>query len=423
MAALTVLLLAYCLVSALNARAAYHYGQFHLEYFEYVPWLPHSFDRERTWFCFWQYLGLAAVFWASRDWLLGRTSNKTQQELSADPPSTIRHISPPVLPRRLRRVLLVLCASGSLLAVESVVQRLAGSDKTLFFFQPNFPDADMVFGPFAYRGNASQYFNLVWPVCAVLAWTMGRASRHAYRVGARKPGRAHWWLAAGAILMGACPAISTCRGGAIVAGAQLVLVLCVLLGAIRPSSWQSRLGALLLVLLAVQAAMVLGLDRLAPRLEMMFLDRLSGRLDLYQQAERIAKDYPWFGTGPGSFALVYKFYRARPEDYWAAQAHDDWLETRVTFGWIGFITILLLLLLAPLTWLVGTGAGIRVPWHLPAALLVAMAGCLFHARFDFPLQIHSILALLVFYCAVLSCLEQRQARGAKASAPGGSQIH
>ena len=35
-------------------------------------------------------------------------------------------------------------------------------------------------------------------------------------------------------------------------------------------------------------------------------------------------------------------------------------------------------------------------------LWLAIVGCLFHAKFDFPLQIHSILVLFLTVCAILS---------------------
>src|ERR1035437_9183216 len=64
LAGLTLAVLAYCLASALNASATYNSETRLFEYRHYVGWLPHSFDRHRTWFTFWTYLGLAGSFWA-----------------------------------------------------------------------------------------------------------------------------------------------------------------------------------------------------------------------------------------------------------------------------------------------------------------------------------------------------------------------
>src|ERR1039457_4984064 len=70
LAAGTICILLYCLVSAWNARAIYQPGQWHFEYLPAIRWLPHSYDQAASWAAFWKYLGLAGLFWALRDWLL-----------------------------------------------------------------------------------------------------------------------------------------------------------------------------------------------------------------------------------------------------------------------------------------------------------------------------------------------------------------
>ena len=42
-------------------------------------------------------------------------------------------------------------------------------------------------------------------------------------------------------------------------------------------------------------------------------------------------------------------------------------------------------------------------------LWVSLGGCLVHAWFDFPFQVHSVLTLFLVLCAVLSCLSRRLA--------------
>ena len=80
MAVLTVLLLVYVLVGAVNARAAFNVRQLTFEYFRCIAWLPHSYDRTVTWFEFWEYLGLACTFWAARDWLRGTAARELPAE-------------------------------------------------------------------------------------------------------------------------------------------------------------------------------------------------------------------------------------------------------------------------------------------------------------------------------------------------------
>ena len=96
---LTVALLLFCLVSALNAAATYDPGKHFFSYHPHLNWLPHSFDSARTWFYFWTYLGLAVAFWSVRDWLLGRTAAE-EKNLHRPNPSAA-----PALPARVRRLL------------------------------------------------------------------------------------------------------------------------------------------------------------------------------------------------------------------------------------------------------------------------------------------------------------------------------
>src|ERR1039457_5301388 len=172
---LTVAILGYCLVSAVN-----EYSTFHPEALgfvnrkHYIPWLPHSFDVSRTWLAFWTYLGLALSFWSIRDWLLGKSDSEERGQRGK--PQRGGDNAGLLLPARLRRLLWVLALNGTLLGVEGIAQRLQGEGKLLFLVQARVnPGAESQFGPYAYRANASQYFNLLWPVCLGFWWMLNRS--------------------------------------------------------------------------------------------------------------------------------------------------------------------------------------------------------------------------------------------------------
>lgn len=119
----------------------------------HVNWLPHSLDRDATWSVFWNWLALACTFWAVHDWLSGDISPDGQRR-----------------GRRWRRMITVLTVNGALVALEGIAQRNAGTAKLLFFMPTrDNPTAAAQFGPFAYRANAAQFFNLIWPA-ALAAW-------------------------------------------------------------------------------------------------------------------------------------------------------------------------------------------------------------------------------------------------------------
>jgi hypothetical protein len=620
LAVLTVLILGWCLLSAVNARATFDQKQLGFEYHDrYIPWLPHSYDARSTWFVFWQYLGLAWVFWAVRDWLLGKTRRERHAEWAAEegegggvPRTPGEHGGetpgrlPPRLPARLRRLLWVLCLNGALLAAEGIFQRMDGTNKLLWLVEPWMnKTAKSQFGPYAYRANGAQYLNLIWPVCLGFWWTLRQEARRTVRAGARMGASPHVLLLPCALVIAAGPFISSSRGGAAVAGMMLVVACILLLLAGRRERLRSKLAPLLFVACVlgvgaylgweelrnrfvgsvvsyplrlpvalreftlrcvfevprwspqefttivglanaksdwvtspgtawiaivmwpkasleariygpestryrsvqltgypaehpgevVELAMVKGtnlslflegrlvdgkdmssggfslladvpgvdylfarkelvskagavlpvhavtvfdralsaaeieaieavaaharqagqggpgapdlgpwrpvvdLDFTQPRTSLL-ADGMGGRFDVYRIAHRMAEDFAWLGSGPGTFGPLYYLYRSDSLETWQACAHDDWLETRVTFGWTGFALVLLALVVA-----VGAGfcpGGTPVGWPLAALVGLAMAGCLIHAKFDFPLQVHSILLLFLLMTSVFS---------------------
>jgi O-antigen ligase len=379
--ALTTAVLAYVLSSALNARATYSPSEQHFVYHEAVTWLPHSLDAARTWAAFWQYLALAGTFWAARDWLAHRG-----RPWASTPEAG--------LPPRLRLLLWVLALNGALLSLEGVLQRLEGSGRLLFLVQPRVnPDAASQFGPWAYRGTAAAYFNLVWPLCLGAWASLG---------GSADPGKRRHLLLVCALAMAIAPYVSLSRGGAIVATALLAACGTVLLisptrfSVARQTQFRRERPRLVAGLAAApMVGLLLGGNQLLSRLGD-FRRGWEIREELNQLAAPMASDYPLFGTGPGTFATVFQMYRPSPESPWPAQLHNDWLETRISFGWLGCGLIAALLATA----LHGhVRAARRGSDPMARLTLLAMAGLFAHARWDFPFQIHSLLFLCVLVCA------------------------
>jgi O-antigen ligase len=152
-----------------------------------------------------------------------------------------------------------------------------------------------------------------------------------------------------------------------------------------------------------------GWDSLEPRMEQI-PEGFQNREEMYDAARPMAEDYPLFGTGPGTFGTVFQLYRISNATYWPGQLHNDWLETRIAFGWFGMALLLAALACAVLRWFVP--GGIRGGRRFVILAWLALAGCLVHARFDFPFQVHSIVFLFLLICAVLFSVGRR---------PGGSR--
>jgi O-antigen ligase len=413
LAGLTVAILGYCLISAVNARATFHPESLSFDYRQqYIPWLPHSLDSGRTWLTFWTYLGLALSFWAIRDWLLGKSEGE-ERSLRRKPSSFGDHAAV-LLPARLRRLLWVLALNGTLLGVEGIAQRLQGAGKLLFLVRPRVnPGADTQFGPYAYRANASQYFNLLWPLCLGFWWTLNRS------LGSKR--KAHHLILAGCAIMAACPIISTSRAGAlitvgIVALAALSLSAThFLLAAQQPQDRRTRqftLACLFLFFIgALALGFALGWKTLKPRMAHLS-EGFETREAMYEAARPMAADYPLFGTGPGTFETVFgQLYRKQMDTYWPAQLHNDWLETRITFGCLGSGLIALAFVGVMLRWF--APGGIHGGRRFLILIWLGLAGCLVHARYDFPFQVHSIVFLFLVLCAILFVLTRRPGREAE----------
>jgi hypothetical protein len=380
------LLLLYCLISAWNARAVYHLWW--LEYRPAIAWLPHSYDQQRSWDFFWKMLGLAGLFCGVRDWLLSSRS---------------RHGH---LPRRLQRLLWILAASGGLLAVEGLAQRFSGQNKLLWLVEPDInktPDAQ--FGPFAYRSNAAQYFNLLWPVLLAFWLYLQKTARSAPRTFWDRHKKRMLLLAV--LLIALCPAVALSRAGTLVLLATLFLSGLIIWGAFRRTSrWLGvGVGVVLAGLVLLGTGFLLEGDTLLARFQQLNLENGdSGRASLFVLGRQMAADNQPFGVGPGAFTSQYQFYRLTFQDPWVAQMHNDWLEALITFGGMG-----LLLSLLPLFLILGRcflPGGIPVQLPVIALFWVALAGCLIHALVDFPFQIESILALFTLLCSQLSAFSK-----------------
>lgn len=401
LAGFTALILGYCLLSALNARATYDVSQGNLVYHECIRWLPHSYDSDSTWRIFWSYLALAFSFWALRDWLLGHSAAETRSQRNV----VNQHHRTASLPQRLSWLLWLLSLNGALLGGESIAQRISGSNKLLWLMPTRLNrEAVAQFGPYAYRANGAQYLNLVWPTTLGFWWVQHRAARRRLNSAARTSGWRHTLLLPCVLVMASGPIISTSRGGAIVTVAMMVAAALILMFAMRRRHPIARFAMMLFLGAAFALGAYVGGDQLLDRMKE-FGPNLALREGIYETGRSMARDYPLFGIGPGAFDPVFQIYWSSSPEESVSQLHNDWLETRVTFGWVGssFIGSAFLLVLG--RWF--TRGGIRGVWPFVLLLWLALAGCLVHARFDFPLQIYSILFVFLLVCAILSTLSLR----------------
>lgn len=397
------LLVLYCFLHAWNAKATVDMSTFTLKERACIPWLPHSFDAPSSWEAFWRYLALALSFWAIHDWLMGKSTRETRRR-PLD--SQTRH-SVEMLPDRLSWLLWVICINGAILGLEGIFQRTSGSNYLLFIKLP--PEQVQVvgqFGPYAYRANACQYFNLLWPACLGLWWALRRGRHQA------EPGlgvRLRPLALISAAIMALCPLIATSRLGALTAAVSIIASAVVIWNGTRSSDRKLRFGIVGVAVLVLAVGILLGWDHIENRLSDASLEYgLDMRNTMYELATPMASDNPIFGTGPGTFANLYFLYRKDPGEDWFAQLHNDWLETQITFGWVGLGLIAITFFVLISRWFsIGTiGGGRRVPM----LLWIAIAGAFLEARWDFPFQIYSVIFAFMLVCSVLFVLSRYRCR-------------
>jgi hypothetical protein len=249
------------------------------------------------------------------------------------------------------------------------------------------------FGPYPYRANGAQYLNLVWPVSLGFWWALQRV----HRAGGRPT---HHVLLACVLMIVVGPITSLSRAGAaITAGAVALSAGVLLLDGLLERSVGQKLVISLVLMGAVAGGLAVQWTNLAQRMKSIEHD--------YESRERVsrvgrvmARDNPVFGFGADTLQPVYQLYKGAAQEYWPGQLHNDWLETRVCFGWAGLTMILAALGVVVGRWFCG-GGGMRASWRFVSFFWIALAGCLIHARWDFPLQVYSIVLVVVVYCAVL----------------------
>jgi O-antigen ligase len=411
LAALTIIVLGYTALAAWNARADFLFQEQRFEYFQYIPWLPTSYDRSATWEAFQRFLAMACFFWALRDWLVTKTRREARPDTDLEGEAAIGpelseikggyySYDPTRFPIRLKRLLWVICGNGALLAIEGTLQRLSGSGSLLWIVKPVFNQlSSQQFGPFNYRSNAAQYVNMIWPVALAFWWALNQQRRKKLGEGVE------FIILVFAALMAAAPVISSSRGGVVIEIALMAGVLVIFAYSFRRSGWwkTALVGMIFLVITLSSAA--LNWEGLQFRLQENSLNSLSGRTVIYENSRRIVEDYPVWGTGPGTFGAVYQLYRSDPEQNWYAYAHDDYLQTMVTFGRVGFTIIMFMVVGLFAYWFLARG--IPTSELFIAFVWLAAAGCLMHARFDFPLQIYSLQLMFITLCGILTVLARR----------------
>ncbi len=397
-----ILLIVYIVVSILNPAAELTYSFFpgigeavgvDIKYFDPIIWLPHTYDKARTLKALIKYVSLLFWFIAARAWFSGNSYNTENVDKDCRVFPTYRFTV----------FLWTISINSAVLAFVGILQRLDGTDKLLWLFHNHLNGGQGAFGPFPYQSNGAQLLNLVWPIMVGFWFTKQSRSNNIAEM-LRNIGRD-----TSVVLV---MLIALVIGGVVVAksrGAVIVLVYLIILVCIVVSKYcffnnaVKVVGVCILLLGLIVGAWTGGQD-LINRFSNEELFRMSGRTLIYDDASRMVDDFIIFGSGAETFAPLMFFYRNKDPN-WNAYAHNDYLETIITFGVVGFVLVVFVFLgfmLFP-----ALGNGVSAPPEFILLMFAAISGILLHARFDLPFQIYSLHFEFVVICAFFSCLKWR----------------
>jgi len=291
------------------------------------------------------------------------------------------------MPEWRERLWVTLAGTGLSIVVLGLAQRFTGAQDIFWgletFRGPTF------FAVYRYHANAGAFINLVLPLQVALAV-------RALRTDGAEAGRVVWCL--GAFVTAAAGFVNVSKAANVIC-LLLILALAVWFGTNGFRSGGVRIWMLVVlsILVVVGVAASFGLEKTVNRWEdlvgVLKTGATDGRLQTYEIIVRgPLPDAGWLGFGPGTFEKIFEIYRAALGSDLVGRwdkAHSDALQTPMEWGWAGASAWLVVLGGGFLKALVAACGRSEEPL-LAAAGALALAGVLFHAIMDFPLQIASL---------------------------------
>jgi len=199
------------------------------------------------------------------------------------------------------------------LAIVSVSLNFANPGLAWGIFETGF--RDQVFGPFLYHSKFANFLEL----------GLGAAFWSAAMNSSRR-----WIALAMAAVMVAAIVASASRGGAIVAGIEVAVLLWLFLKAQSDDSdrWFLSLAFLSAILMAL---CLFGTEALSNRFRSEDLAQ-DARFAIQLSNLAMAKDYFWLGSGLGTWHLLYPAYARFDIGVVVNQAHNDWIQWLIEGG-------------------------------------------------------------------------------------------
>ena len=285
---------------------------------------------------------------------------------------------------------LVFSVYGVTVAVFAVLQSLSASGKLYWIRTPRF--GGWIYGPYVNHNHYAGLMEMLTPIPLVYAF-----SRYAH-------GRKKWLAASAAAFMGATVFLSGSRGGMTAFAIELGIFLCFLFRERTHNRVVLLMGAFLLV--AIGSIAWVGGSEVSSRISTLADYKHPDlnadiRLKIDRDALHMIAARPLFGWGLGTFADVYPQFRSFYTNSLVNEAHNDYLQTLIETGILGFAFAIWLLIAA-------ARPAMRKIQNWPSnvngivalAALLGISGILVHSFVDFNLQVPANAMWFYVLCTV-----------------------
>jgi len=243
---------------------------------------------------------------------------------------------------RIKRIVVVIISVGFCISLLGILQKLTGTTDIYWIKDASYATH---FGPYVNRNHFAGYIGMTIPLAlgllvsrfAGVAFSKN-GDRHSILAEFQSHFFANLLLIFVIVIMLTALFLSLSRGG-IMSFAVAVVAFCTLIGftrlrAIMGRGWRIMTSVLVITFIFL---MWLGLDPILNRLS----DISSpARYEVYENTINMAKDFPVFGTGIGTFQYIYQMYKTSQGQLYYDHAHNDYLELISDCGLVGFVIVL-----------------------------------------------------------------------------------
>ncbi len=284
------------------------------------------------------------------------------------------------------------------------------------------------FGPFINRNHFAGWMVMALPLvvgysCAILARTWRPLPRWRDRLRWMATVEASQFVLVGfcALLMGMALALTGSRSGI----ASFVVGM-VVFAALAVRGFRSRRVRLMVLayfaLMVVGAVAWAGMDAAVGRFQLAHADSW-GRLRAWRDALSITADFPWFGTGLGTFGKAMLVYQTADRPWMYAQAHNDYLQLLAEGGAVVALTaaVAAWMVVSVIRRRVTSGMDDPLTYWVRLGAIAGLAGIAAQSAVEFSLQMPGNAVLLVLLLG-LALHRPRSAESRRSSADRASRV-